>query len=97
MGIEYCISFPPEKIDELRKTMLIFGGKCGENANRFEFRFGPPDEKWADATVVLDWEGGIYFCDHCGNREKVSVLFHRIISKALTYSDSSDSIVVKEL
>jgi hypothetical protein len=39
----------------------------------------------------------VYFCDHCGEREPVAVLFRRIIDEALTLSGSSDSIVVTSL
>ena len=49
-----------------------------------------------DATAVIEPQG-LYFCDHCGAREPVAVLFRRIIDEALTLSDSSNSIVVTTL
>ena len=49
-----------------------------------------------DAMAVIEPQG-LYFCDYCGAREPVCVLFRRIIDEALTLSDSSDSIVVTTL
>jgi hypothetical protein len=64
---------------------------------QIEFRFGQclPTEM-PDATVVVDSEG-IYFVDSCGDRQQVAVLFRKIIDEALTFSDSSDSVVITGL
>lgn len=64
---------------------------------QIEFRFRPcrPDEL-PDATVVVE-AASIHFLDHCGEPEKVAVLFRSIVDEALTFSDSSDSVVINSL
>ena len=98
MGIEYRISCPPESLPKLEEFLRRAGGlPCAQFPERIEFRFRPstPDEM-PDATAVVEPQG-LYFCDHCGAREPVAVLFRRIVDEALTLSDSSDRIVVTSL
>ena len=94
MGIEYRISCPPESLPKLAEFLRRAGGiPSAQFPEQIEFRFRPsiPGEM-PDATAVIEPKG-LYFCDHCGGREPVSVLFRRIIDEALTLYDSSDSIV----
>jgi len=98
MGIEYRISFLPEKLPELEQFLRRVGGEpCRDRPERFEFRFrsSQPDEM-PDATAIIEAEG-LYFCDHCGAREPVAVLFRNIIDEALTLSDSAESVVITGL
>lgn len=98
MGFEYRISCPPERLHKLETFLRSAGGlPAAHNPEQLEFRFRPstPDEM-PDAMAVME-EGGVYFCDNRGMREKVDMLFRGIIDEALTLSDSSDSIVVTSL
>jgi hypothetical protein len=98
MGIEYRISCPPESLPKLREFLRRAGGlPSAQFPEQIEFRFRPstPDQM-PDATAVVEAQG-LYFCDHCGEREPVAVLFRRIIDEALTLSGSSDSIMVTSL
>ncbi len=98
MGIEYRISCPSENLQKLEEFLLRAGGRASARfPTQVEFRFRQtsPDEM-PDATAIVEPQG-LYFCDHCGAREAVSVLFRRIIDEALTLSGSSDSVVVKTL
>jgi hypothetical protein len=98
MGIEYRISCPPESLPKLAEFLRRAGGlPSAQSPEQIEFRFRSsiPGEM-PDATAVIEPQG-LYFCDHCGAREAVSILFRRIIDEALTLSDSSDSIVVTTL
>jgi hypothetical protein len=97
MGIEYRISFSPDKIDKLRADLHRFGGHpAPEKPDRFYFSFSDHAESRPDATVILE-TNTVYFCDHGGNREKVAFLFRRIVDEALAYSDHTDSIVITGL
>lgn len=73
-------------------SVLIFEGK-----ESYEFRFrDPPDTAtMPDASVVLE-EHGAYFCDHARS-EKTAALFRDLIDEAFTFSDSSDTILVRSL
>lgn len=98
MGIEYHISCPPEKLQKLEEFLLRAGGQPSARfATQIEFRFrqSSPGEM-PDATAIVETQG-LYFCDHCGARDAVAVLFRRIIDEALSLSDSSDSVVVSTL
>lgn len=98
MGIEYRISCPTDKLPKLEQFLRRLGGQPGRQfPDQLEFRFRPskPDEM-PDATAVVE-SAGIYFCDHCGAREPVAVLFRRIIDEALTLSDSGDHVIIKGL
>ena len=73
------------------------GAPSSEFPAQIEFRFrlcGP--EESPDATVVVESES-IYFLDHCGECEQTAVLFRRILDEALSFSDSSDSIMITGL
>src|ERR1700733_7447552 len=94
MGYEYRILFHLKDIEKFKSTMVRFGGSPSpEKPNQFEFGANENPEFHASATVVLE-SNGIYLCDHGGNRSKAAFLFRNIVDEALTYSDSSDSVVV---
>jgi hypothetical protein len=98
MGIEYRISCPPEKLPKLEEFLRRVGGKpCPQYPDQLEFRFGPSQpQEMPDAIAVIE-PGGLYFCDNCGPREPVAILFRRIIDEALACADSSDSITITSL
>jgi hypothetical protein len=98
VGSEYRISCPPEKLPELKEFFLRAGGQpWPEFPEQIQFRFGESAvEGTVEATAVIE-ETGVYFCDHCGTREPVAVLFRRIIDEVLTLSGPSDSVVVTRL
>ena len=98
MGIEYRIPCPPDKLPKLEEFLRRLGGQPSRQfPDQLEFRFSPSkSDEMPDATAVVE-SAGIYFCDHCGAREPVAVLFRRIIDEALTFSDSSDSVVITGL
>ena len=98
MGIEYRVSCAPKGLPKIGELLLRLGGQPSPQfPTQIEFRFRQcrPDEM-PDATVVVESEG-IYFLDHCGERQQVAVLFRQIIDEALTFSDSSDSVVITSL
>ena len=98
MGIEYRISCAPKGLPKVGELLRRLGGQPSPQfPTRIEFRYRPcrPDEM-PDATVVLETEG-IYFLDGCGESERVALLFRHIIDEALTFSDSSDSVVITSL
>jgi hypothetical protein len=98
VGIEYRISCPPERLPELKEFLLRAGGRpWPEFPEQIQFRFRESVvEGRVEATAVIEADG-LYFCDHCGAREPVAVLFQRIIDEALTLSGPSDSVVVTGL
>jgi hypothetical protein len=98
MGIEYRVSCTAKGLPKIGELLLRLGGQpSSQFPTQIEFRFRPcgPDEM-PDATVVVESEG-IYFLDGCGGHEQVAVLFRRIVDEALTFSDSSDSVVITSL
>jgi len=98
MGIEYRISCAPEGLPKVRELLLRLGGQPSwQFPAQIEFRFRQcrPDEM-PDATVVVETED-IYFLDHGGGHEQAAVLFRRIVDEALTFSDSSDSVMITSL
>jgi hypothetical protein len=99
MGIEYRISCTPEGLSNVGELLGRLGGQpSAEFPAQIEFRFrSSRAEEMPDATVVLE-PAGIYFVDHGGAcREAVAVLLRRIMDEALTFSDSSDSVVITSL
>jgi hypothetical protein len=98
MGIEYRISCPRESLPKLEEFLRRVGGQPSTQfPHQLEFRFRPSTaNQMPDAIAVIEAQG-LYFCDYCGAREPVAVLFRRIIDEALTLSDSSDSIVITSL
>ena len=98
MGIEYRISCPPEGLPKLAEFLRRAGGlPSAQSPEQIEFRFrsSSPGEM-PDATAVIEPQG-LYFCDHCGAREPVAVLFRRIVDEVLRLSGSSDSVVITSL
>ena len=98
MGIECYISCPSENLAELKAFLRDAGGQpCLQFPEQLEFRFRSSAlEEMPDATAVVQSDG-LYFCDNCGAREPVALLFRRIIDKMLTLSESTDSIVITSL
>ena len=98
MGIEYRISCAPDGLPKIGELLHRRGGQPSPQfPTQIEFRFRPcGPEEMPDATVVVE-AAGIYFLDHCGEREQVAVLLRQIIDEALTFSDSSDSVVITSL
>jgi hypothetical protein len=98
MGTEYRISCPPQRFPEIGEFLRSSGGESASgDLSRFEFRFSQERSGgMPDATVALQ-PTGIYFCDNGGSRERVAVLFRRLIDRALTHADSSDSVVITSL
>lgn len=73
------------------------GQPSSQFPSQIEFRFRHTQHNaMPDATVIVETES-IYFLDNCGDQEQVAVLFRQIIDEALTYSDSSDSVVITSL
>ena len=94
MGIEYRVSCVPEGLPKVGELLRRLGGQF---PTQIEFRFRPcRSDEMPDATVVVEPER-IYFLDHCRERQQVAVLFRQIIDEALTFSDSSDSVVITSL
>lgn len=98
MGIEYRISCPAERLDELKKFLERRGGRpCAEFPEQIEFRFRESRlDEMPDATAIVE-AAGLYFCDHGAAREAVAVLFREIIDEVLRLSDASDSTLVTSL
>lgn len=95
MGYEYRFSCTPKALTEIEAFLLRRGWvRADRDSRKFEYWTDAKEPgSWPVATLVLE-DSGIYFCDHGGARESSAVLFRDIIDEALTYTDSTDSVLV---
>jgi len=98
MGIEYYFSCTPKALTELEAFLLQSGWKRTEgDPRRFDYWSVPQQPNaWPAATLSLE-KTRIYYCDHGGAKEFSAFLFRRVIDQLLTYSDDSDSIVIRSI
>ena len=98
MGIEYRISCSAEGLPKIVELLRRLGGQPSQEfPTHIEFRLAKSSvHEMPDATIIVESEG-IYFCDHCGARDQVAVIFRRVIDEALTFSGTSDSVVITSL
>lgn len=98
MGIEYRISCSPSGLPRLAELLLRLGGRPRPQASeQIEFLPGPQVAGSTPGATVIVEPSSVYFCDHGGPREAVTMLFRRIVDEALGLSDGSDTITITSL